>query len=355
MYAFIGSAGIPNRYGGFESFLEHCAIYMVDKKTPIYVTCDSKLYHDNKSLIYNGVNRIFIPIKANGYQSIFHDLFAFMSVFFKCKYIMVLGVSGGIWFPFFYISCRLTGKKLGVNVDGVEWRRGKFSFYKKILLRFFDFLAQLFSQLVVYDNKALLDYIYGFARHRAFEIAYSGDHVLRLDSNKLPRTALTVCRIEPENNIELLIEGALQSDLSRYTIIGNWNNNTYSKNLFAKYKNCSKLKLLDPIYDSRKIAQLRESCAIYLHGHSVGGTNPSLVEMIFYDSFLICYDVRFNRETAGECALYFKDTKQLVGKINQSVASVSINHEARINKRMIYTVENISNAYLNAFITIQNN
>jgi glycosyltransferase involved in cell wall biosynthesis len=350
--ALIGSAGIPNRYGGFESFLEHCApIFSRNTQTTV-VTCDASIYKDDLSENYFGVKRIFVGIKANGAVSVIHDLVAFIRVYRHSTHIMVLGVSGGLWFPFFWLMCRLGGKRLGVNIDGVEWRRTKFSKNKQRILRIFDYLAQRFSDIVVYDNAGLATYVHPFAKHRAVEIGYSGNHVLRLGGQPVPSTALTICRVEPENNLDLMIQGALQSRLSFYTIVGNWNNSEYGRTMRERYRSESRLSLLDPIYDAIRLAELRESCAIYLHGHSVGGTNPSLVEMLFYDCQLCCFDVVYNRVTAGECASYFKNAAELADRVDVIIETEIMSGElqAREVLRSKYTSEVIAAAYLEAML-----
>ncbi len=351
-FAFIGSAGIPNRYGGFESFLEHCGPAFARMTKSTIVTCDASLYQEDLSSQYLGVNRVFLGVAANGVASVMHDLIAFLRVYRSSSHIMVLGVSGGLWFPFFKLMCWLGGRRLGVNIDGVEWRRTKFSRYKQRVLRVFDYLAQRFSDVVIYDNAGLAPYVHPFAKHRAVEIGYSGDHVLRLGGVPVLDTALTICRIEPENNLELLIQGALQSRLIRYTIVGNWNNSEYGRTLRKRYQSEPRLSLLDPIYDANRLAELRESCAIYLHGHSVGGTNPSLVEMLFYDCAICCFDVVYNRITANECASYFKNAAELAQRVNDVIDAESMfgDQQARVALRTKYTSEVIATAYLDAIL-----
>lgn len=348
--AFIGSAGIPNRYGGFESFLEHCGPIFADATASTIVTCDASLYRDDLSPNFCGVRRVFLRIHANGISSIFHDLLAFFRIYYESTHIIVLGVSGGAWFPLFQVMCRLGGKRLAVNIDGVEWRRKKFRRDKQIILRLFDYLAQRFSDVIVYDNAGLASYLIPRAQSRVVEIRYSGDHVLRLP--EIPSehgTALTICRIEPENNIEMLIEGALNSNLVRYTIVGNWNSNDYGRTLRGRFSYHSRLELLDPVYDSRRLAELRESCAIYLHGHSVGGTNPSLVEMLFYDCQIICFDVNFNRATAESSATYFRDSRGLANNINTAIIGANDGQSLeRRNLRRKYTGKSIADSYLRA-------
>lgn len=342
--AFIGSAGIPNRYGGFESFAEHCTPKMGAFGHSVAVTCDARLYADRKP-DFNGVTRIFIGIPANGAASILHDLVAFLTVFLRSSHIVVLGVSGGLWFPFFRVLCDLTQKRLIVNIDGIEWRRDKFSRPRKLLLKVLDNLAQRFAHVVIYDNEGLAPFLSRNAIDKAHCIGYSGDHVIQKpDSKRTTDTALTVCRIEPENQLELLIEGFLRSKLRCYTIIGNWQHSTYAQQLRKRYESESRLQLLDPIYDAEVLANYRASCGYYLHGHSVGGTNPSLVEMLFYDCKLCCFDVSFNRWTAESGASYFSDADALAALLNEP----ALPQEGRDALRSKYTAGSIARQYLKA-------
>lgn len=345
--AFIGAAGIPNRYGGFESFLENCAPVFARQGIQTVVTCDARLYADDLCKDFRGVRREFIKISANGGGSVAHDLAAFVRVFRSSSHIVVLGVSGGPWFPFFRLACVLTGKKLAVNIDGLEWRRTKFSRFKRLLLKVFDTLAQRFSHHVIYDSQGLRDFLRPSSLRKSSCIAYPGDHVRRLSvAEPTAGTGLTICRIEPENNLELMIEGFLQSSLQEYTIVGNWNHSSYASALRARFASEPRLKLLDPIYDADKLAGMRERCAYYLHGHSVGGTNPSLVEMLFYDCQIACFDVSFNRYTAENCARYFATPRQLADLLDEVDQSASI--ETRSTLRSRYSAEHIAQAYLQA-------
>ena len=338
--AFIGSVGIPNRYGGFESFVENICPFMLKEVDSIFVTCMKSAYK-NRSSSYLGVNRIFINCPANGALSIIHDLLAFLSVFKLSTHIVVLGVSGGIWFPFFRLMCQLYGKHLIVNIDGVEWNRGKFSKLKRKLLWHFDYLAQFFSEVIIIDNS----YLKSRFPNKTVEIAYPGDHVLRINNIQKKNSALTICRIEPENNICLLINGFLGSLLTKYVIIGNWSNSQYGIDLKQKFANESRLVLLDPIYDKNKLAQFREECSHYIHGHSVGGTNPSLVEMIFYDCDILCFDVPFHHHSIGKEARYFKTEIELSKSL-----STKVTNKNRQELRHRYSKKRIIEKYIKLFV-----
>ncbi len=344
--AFIGSAGVPNRYGGFEAFLEQCSPAVASKTAATVVTCDAGLYDDH-ALGFHGVHRLFLKTPANGSWSVLHDLLAFFAVYRRSTHIVVLGVSGAPWFPLFRVMCALAGKRLLVNIDGVEWRRTKFSQRRRLLLRLFDAVAQYCAHAVIYDNPALREFVLDSCQAKAVCIGYSGDHVIRVPGAHLGRfQALTICRIEPENNLAMLIEGALLSSLEHYTIVGNWAQSEYSRALRERYAKEPRLSLLEPIYDAQQLAKLRESCAVYLHGHSVGGTNPSLVEMLFYDCAIVCFDVAFNRETAGDCAGYFSSSTDLATLDAANLPGLG----DRNARRRCYTRAYIADQYLAAMV-----
>lgn len=342
--AIIGCVGIPNRYGGFESFAEHIAPHLRDLYGRIYVTCDREFYANDCESVFNGVNRIFINIRANGAFSPLHDLKAYLSVAWKVRRVLILGVSGGPFFLLFRVlSTWFRAAKFAVNVDGVEWRRDKYGFLRKGILYIFDRLAQCMAYGVIFDNPELRGYVLR-GKKRAC-IAYSGDHVGAVNLPEFGTNApdeayaLTICRIEPENNCHLLIEGFLRSCLPRYVFVGSWNHSDYAISLRKKYQSETRIQFRDATFDPVELHRLRGGCHVYLHGHSVGGTNPSLVEMLFYDAPIICFDCSFNRATAGDAATYF-DRADLLGSQIDSVETTCL--ESRRELRRKYTAVSIA-------------
>ncbi len=311
--AIVGSVGIPNRYGGPEAFAESIAPALVATGFEVTVTCDRSRYTDDLSELFKGVRRVFIGIGANGASSPLHDLVAFMRVVRHAHYILVLGVSGGLFFPLFRLACALTGSRLLVNIDGVEWRRSKFGPLGKLVLYCSDLFAQWFAHVIIYDNDALLPYVRRPRKSACVE--YSGDHAV-LSEPPAARAAttpyaLTICRIEPENNCDVLIDGFLKSSIASYVFVGNWDRSEYGRELRRRYAHEPRLKLLDPVYDPLEVYRLRSGCTFYLHGHSVGGTNPSLVEILFFDCDILCWDCSFNRATAGDAVRFFTSAEHL--------------------------------------------
>lgn len=313
--AVIGSAGIPNRYGGPEAFAESIAPVLVENGFDVTVTCDRSKYPDRTAEVdeFRGVRRVFIGVNANGARSILHDLLAFFAVAGKADYILALGVSGGMFFPLFRLICAIRGSRLLINIDGVEWRRDKFNAIAKFVLYWSDRLAQRFAHVIIYDNAALLEYV--LYPDKAVCVEYSGDQATRgtpAVTAGLPENfALTICRIEPENNCEIILEGFLKSSLPAYVFVGNWDRSEYGRELKRRYAAEPRIRITDAVYDPARILELRSRCNVYLHGHSVGGTNPSLVEILFFDCQIFCFDCSFNRVTAGEAAHYFKDAADL--------------------------------------------
>lgn len=350
--AFIGSVGVPNNYGGFEMFLETCCPELLHTFDKVYVTCDKSRYQD-RARDWQGVTRVFIPVRANGALSVFHDFLAFFSVLLQVRAIVVLGVSGGVFFPLLRLLCEIFGKKLIVNVDGVEWRRGKFSNLKRAFLFASDRLAQIFAHRVVVDNEALRGFLAKSVQADAVLIAYPGDHVLRIPKTKSQARSddsfLTICRIEPENNCHLLIKAFAKAGRGRYVFVGNWGASEYGRKLRAKYARVEGLEMRDPVYDKNVLASLREECDVYLHGHSVGGTNPSLVEMLFYDCRVVAFDCAFNRCTAGEAIDYFASADHLARKIGDPG---SIWTGTRTDVRDAYSRARICAAYTKVILAL---
>lgn len=352
--AFVGSVGVPARYGGFETFVQEIGPRLVRRGFDVVVTCDATAYQEHPGS-FQGCRLIWIPVRANGMLSVLHDTWALATTCRRADVVLVLGVAGALAFP---IARLLSRAKLVVNIDGVEWRRGKFGPIRRALLRLFDAIAQRSCHKIIVDNRALLPYVTARKERTTRVIPYGGDHVRRVEepcerkcSDETP-FALTICRIEPENNIELLISGFLRSRCARYVIVGNWDSSAYGKQLRARYKENPRLRLLEPIYDNDRLSTLRSGCSAYLHGHSVGGTNPSLVEMLYFDCPIFAYDCVFNRETAGEAAEYFSDESQLACLLDGNLGRPPKSFSVRAAKRAEYAWGRIADAYADAVLEV---
>jgi glycosyltransferase involved in cell wall biosynthesis len=354
--AIIGTAGIPSNYGGFETLAEYLTKEL-NSRLSITVYCSSKSY-ESKVAKHNGAKLIYIPLNANGIQSILYDIISLFHAAKSHNTILILGVSGCIILPlfrFFYPK-----KKLIVNIDGLEHKREKWKKPIQKFLKFSEKLAVKYADIVITDNKAIQDYVTTEYKKQSVLIAYGGNHSSKaelsssvIEKYKLPENyAFKVCRIEPENNIQLILEAFSLTEFP-IVIVGNWNYSEYGKNLKNQYSVYNHMFLLDAIYDQVILNQIRSNCKIYIHGHSAGGTNPSLVEAMYLGLPTFAYDVEYNRATTKNKARYFKskfDLTELVTSVN-SEELMKIGNEMNDIAKRDYTWEVITKKYYDIITT----
>jgi glycosyltransferase involved in cell wall biosynthesis len=353
--AIVGSVGLPAKYGGWETLVDNL-IRRMPNSFDFTVYCSAKKY-PNRLKEYNGAKLCYVNLDANGVQSIFYDLWSMVKAIRYADSIVVLGVSGCAFLP---VVKLISGKKFIVNIDGMEWRRAKWGLLARWFLKFSEAVAVRFADIVVTDNKGIQDYVASeYGRVSTF-IAYGGDHAVRpeRDNDILSRYeleecryAFKVCRIEPENNIELIIKSFEFYCGLDLVIVGNWNNSCYGMSLRAKYGHLPHVHLLDPIYDQSILNQLRSACYVYVHGHSAGGTNPSLVEAMSLGLPIVAYDCVFNRETTCGQALYFYSSDDLVAVLSslddELIAGIGLRMKRLADQ--FYTWDKIATCYAKVF------
>ena len=263
-----------------------------------------------------------MPLNANGVQSIPYDVVSIFRALGYADTILVLGVSGCVVLPFVKLLSR---KKIVVNIDGLEWKRDKWSGLAKWFLKLSERVAVRHADRVVTDNKVIQDYVVAEYGVQSTLIAYGGDHVAEAAPGSSQHSdypffaqkyAFSVCRIEPENNIHLLLAAALENSALPLVIVGNWDASQYGRELRSQYEGRENIHLLDPIYDQHALSRLRDGCSLSLHGHSAGGTNPSLVEAMYSGLPVYAFDVDYNRETTEQSARYFSSATELASMLN---------------------------------------
>lgn len=314
--SIIGTVGVPACYGGFETLVEN----LIDEETcqqDLTVYCSSKSYSEQLKT-YKGAKLTYIPFKANGAQSIIYDITSLIHALFnRPNVVLILGVSGCVFLPFFRL---LSKSKVVTNIDGLEWKRDKWAKWPKRFLKLSEKIAVKHSDVVIADNQAIADYVAAEYGVQSKVIAYGGDHAVGPDRvNRDDGFALALCRIEPENNVEMILQAFSQTS-TPLKFVGNWNNSDFGKRMQSQFASFDNIELIDPIYDIETLSELRASCSFYVHGHSAGGTNPSLVEMMHFAKPIICFDCHYNRSSTENKARYFSDATVLVNTINQHKA-----------------------------------
>lgn len=355
--SICGTVGVPGQYGGFETLAENLVRYAKERglEASLTVYCSSRT-QDKTLKQFEGARLRYVPLSANGAQSIPYDFVNLAgSVLSRSKVILLLGVSGALLLPLVRLVSRA---RVVTNIDGIEWRREKWGRAASTFLKFSERIAVRYSHDVIADNAAIAEYVraeYGADCH---VIAYGGDHALSVDPTDvsdldLPdRYGFCVSRIEPENNTEMVLRAMSRSPGIHFVYVGNWNSSAFGRDLRARFTDFDNLHLLDPIYDAARLRALREGAAFYAHGHSAGGTNPSLVEIMQFAIPVLAFDCSFNRATTENRALFFGNAEDLTQKVaaldDETAEGIGTAMKEIADRR--YTWDAIGKAYFDLMI-----
>lgn len=316
----IGTVGIPACYGGFESLVENLTKYSAENVS-YQVFCSSKSY-DEKLNEHNGAELTYLPLNANGIQSIPYDILSLVKcVSIKPDITLILGVSGCIFLPIYRLFSR---SKVVTNIDGLEWKRDKWSKFAKKFLKLSEAIAVKYSDVIIADNQAIGDYVTKEYGKDNVIIAYGGDHVIPEKPPIVEQKGyyLSLCRIEPENNVEMILD-AFSKVEHRLKFIGNWDKSEYGRHLKSQYGIYNNIDIVEPVYDLDVLYSLRMGCKGYIHGHSAGGTNPSLVEAMHFSKPIYAFDCNFNRYSTEDNAFYFSSSVDLRSKLKEQKSNAT--------------------------------
>lgn len=350
--AILGSVGVPANYGGFETLAENLVKHhnATSSNLSLSVFCSCCAY-PSRDDSYLSAELRYVPLQANGVQSIPYDICSLLTAAWcRTDVILLLGVSGAIALPFLRL---FSSVRIITNIDGLEWRRAKWKGFARNFLRFSERIAVRFSHEIISDNRAIAEYVRRTYKVGSHVIAYGGDHAVTVneaavDEFDLPENfAFSICRIEPENNLHIILEAFSRLDSPHLVMVGNWNKSEYGRALRERYAAFKHLLLVDPIYDLGKLKTLRSRALFYVHGHSAGGTNPSLVEAMHFGKPVLAFDCNYNRRTTEDKALFFGDSKalqQLVKSLDDTVSKMVGLHMIEIAQRR-YTWQKIASQY----------
>lgn len=314
--AIIGTAGVPAAYGGFETLAENLVRFHAVSQQPsdLVVYCSGKRGQGRPDR-YLGAELQYVPVPANGILSTVYDAWSLLR---ECRrgadVLLILGVSGALVLPLVRL---ISNARIIVNVDGIEWRRPKWGMLARSFLRVLERIAVQQADSVIADNRGIAEYLREAYDCDARVIAYGGDHAVdvpecRPEGLDLPDVyALGICRIEPENNLDMILDAFCAEDSVSLVMIGNWGRSEYGRNLRHKYAGKKTIIMVDPIYDLAKLRYVRSRARFYVHGHSAGGTNPSLVEAMHFGAPIAAFDCSFNRYTMADSGSYFRDADGL--------------------------------------------
>jgi len=317
--AIIGTNGLPAKYGGFETLVNYLTLKL-NKDFDLIVYC-SKINTENQVSEFNNSKLVYLPFKANGWQSLIYDAISIIHAFFSFDVLIILGSSGVIAFPFkIFFS-----KKIIFNIGGIEWQKVRgVKLLAKVevsVKKFFEKICVNYSDFVIADNQVIYDYVKNHYNTECVLAEYGGDHafytpITQFLMDKYPFVSnkydISVSRAQEDMNIHMLLEAYKNIPQRNLVVISNWEISEYGRKLKNEFKNKFKnIFLLDAVYDIEVINALRSNATLYLHSHSLCGTAPSLVEAMSLGLPVICFDVETNRATTEDKSLYFLDSTSL--------------------------------------------
>ena len=309
----LGIRGVPAQHGGFETFAEHLCGYLVSRNWNVIVYCQEEGVGSVYKSEWEGVRRIHIPVKNTG--SLGTIIFDLKSVFHSLRYkgvFLTLGYNTAI----FNLLHRLKGKRNVINMDGIEWKRQKWGMLAKAWFWLNEHFACWLGNHLVADHPCIADHLATRVSLRKITmIPYGGREILEADEQVLEEYglernnyAILISRAEPENSIlEVVTAFSAQERGAKLVVLGNYQpeSNAYHREVMKSASD----EVIFPgaIYDAETVEALRFFARVYVHGHQVGGTNPSLVEALGAGNAILAHDNKFNHWVAKDGAIYFSD------------------------------------------------
>lgn len=320
----LGIRGIPAHHGGFETFAENLSLHLVAKDWDVTVYCQEdandleEVVHDE----WQGVKRVRIPVKNRGdLTSVVFDWKAMRLAAKDDGVYLILGYNTGV----FSALLRLKGKTVLFNMDGLEWKRSVWPLHGRIWLYINEWVAAWLGTHLIADHPEIKKHLKWrvFGRMKKITMIAYGGRVLKKGDIKILKSmglskkpyALVVARPVPENNIfEIVRSWSKEKRNATLVVLGDLDDQNPYHQAIAQVAS-DEVMLTGGIYDPQTVDALRFGARFYIHGHSVGGTNPSLVEALGAGNAVLAHDNAFNRWVAGEAVTYFKTEALLSEKI----------------------------------------
>lgn len=308
----LGTRGIPARHGGFETFAERLALYLTQRDWEVTVYCqgeagETEMVEDS----WRGIRRIIVPVTRNGAAGTME--FDWKSIRDAAARRPALVLTLGYNTAVFCLYLRWRGITNLINMDGLEWRREKWKFHERVWLWLNERIGCWTGNHLIADHPAIADHLATrVSRRKITTIPYGADFVdepgrAPLESLNLDdiRYGLVIARPEPENSVlEIVTAFSRRSRGARLVVLGKYDS-TYRYHREVLAAASSEVIFPGAIYDQATVRTLRHHADFYLHGHRVGGTNPSLVEALGAGNAVIAHDNVFNRWVAGPEARFF--------------------------------------------------
>lgn len=319
--AILGTRGIPNHYGGFEQFAEFFSVFLVEKGHEVYVYNSHNHPYQEKQ--FHGVHLIHQHDPEYKYGTFGQFIYDYNCIMDARKrdfdIILQLGyTSNSVWFFL------LPKKPLIItNMDGLEWKRSKYNAPVRQFLKFAERLAAISSDYLVADSLGIQKSLKNRYGKDSAYIAYGAHAFESPDVSVLEQYDVTpgnynmvMARFEPENNIDMVLEGVVESKNPRTILVIGKHQTKYGEYLKNKFKAYPNIRFTGGIYNLDHLNNLRYYSQLYFHGHSVGGTNPSLLEAMASNALICAHNNDFNKGVVAENGFYFSNPTEVAHLIN---------------------------------------
>ena len=352
----LGTRGIPGRHGGYETFATRFAPYMVQCGWEVTVYCQLDIGMAPFEDDWKGVRRVhFAPRSGGARGTMEFDAKTVGDVLKRPGVDLVLGYNTAI---FNLVQC-LRGRRIAMNMDGLEWQREKWSPPAKIWLLMNELVGANLSSILIADHPEIARHFRSRSFRKIVMIPYGADAITSAPTDPIKRYGLEpgaymikIARAVPENSILEIIRAFSRTDRpGKLVVLGNFSNSDpYQAACLAAAG--GQVVFPGAIFEEETVGALRFHARAYLHGHRVGGTNPSLCEALGAGNAVIAHDNRFNRWTAGAGQLFFADEDGCAAAIStlfsDSSALASAQQAARARHAAAFTWPVILSAYEDA-------
>jgi glycosyltransferase involved in cell wall biosynthesis len=328
--ALIGTRGVPARYGGFETCVEQVGLRLVKAGHEVVVYCRRGAGDDDEPELaeFEGMELVHLPaLRKKSLETLSHTA---LSVWHLMRHpvdaVIVFNSANAPFLPLI----RARGIPVATHVDGLEWKRSKWQGAGRRYYRMAESLAVRWSDALIADAQGIADYYdWEFGADTEL-IAYGAPIVSSGVSDKLNEAGVTrrgyhlvVARFEPENHVDVIVQGYCRSSAELpLVIVGSASYAAeYAEGIDQAAGADRRIRLLGAVFDQGLLDQLYAHALTYIHGHSVGGTNPSLLRAMGGGTAVLGWDVNFNREVAGTAGLYFRRAEQLARQIEEAERS----------------------------------
>lgn len=341
-----GTRGIPAKHGGFETFAQHLALYLVNRGWEVSVFCQSAPDEELSPPQWNQINRVVIPVSSKGaLGTIIFDWKSTVIASRAADVALVLGYNTAL----FSLMYRLRSIPSVINMDGIEWKRDKWRWWQQAWLHANEQIGGLLSNYMIADHPKIKDHLSrGFLSHKQIEmIPYGADAVVTAPVSPLLaldvepyKYVLLIARPEPENQVLEIVRAFSSKPRGiKLLLVGSYDpiERQYQGNVVRAASD--EVFFPGAIYDGNILRSLRYYAMLYLHGHTVGGTNPTLVEALGAGCAVLAHDNSFNRWVAGSGASYFTNEIDCANKLSELIGSSQRLQEMREASRKRFLEE----------------